>query len=122
MVAGGARTPSRRRACRPRSERDLLKFISEPIEPVFAKAPDLRKRPPVPDAFVWQGKEYRVAEVVAQWSDRPRLSWGKGRMYFDVKTKDGRVFRLYYDRRPKDAQQRQGFWVLYGELLPGEER
>lgn len=100
----------------------MLKFVSEPIEAIFARPPDLRKNPPAPDAFRWRGQEYRVRQVVAQWTDRPRLSWGQGRIYFDAQTDAGRTFRIYYDRRPKDAQQRQGCWVLYAELVPDQPR
>lgn len=47
-------------------------------------------------------------------------SWGVGRFYFDVETKDGDFYRLYYDRAPKDATDRQGHWILLAELSPSE--
>jgi hypothetical protein len=34
-----------------------------------------------------------------------------------VRTGEGRVFELYYDRAPKDADDRHGHWVLYVEIL-----
>jgi hypothetical protein len=47
-------------------------------------------------------------------------SWGVGRFYFDVETEDGGLYRLYYDRAPKDATDRYGHWVLLAELSPSE--
>lgn len=50
-----------------------------------------------------------------------RGSWGVGRTYFNVATKSGRLFRLYYDRAPKDALDREGQWILMAELNKKEE-
>ena len=43
-------------------------------------------------------------------------SWGVGRYYFNVQTQSGRRFRLYYDRAPQDALDREGQWILLAEL------
>ena len=45
-----------------------------------------------------------------------RGSWGVGRDYYRVRTDDGRIFELYYDRAPGDAGNRSGSWYLYREL------
>ena len=42
-------------------------------------------------------------------------SWGLGRDYYRVRTREGRIFDLYFDRRPKSADV-AGSWVLYREL------
>jgi hypothetical protein len=44
-------------------------------------------------------------------------SWGVGRFYFRVKVDDGRIFEIYYDRAPADADNRKGAWFLKGERL-----
>ncbi|MFH1864603.1 MAG: DUF6504 family protein [Candidatus Eisenbacteria bacterium] len=44
---------------------------------------------------------------------------GVGRHYFRVRTDDGRVFDLYYDRAPKDTADRKGSWHLLMEMEPG---
>jgi len=44
-------------------------------------------------------------------------SWGVGRFYFEVKTDTCQYFRLYYDRAPKDALDRDGHWVLLAEIV-----
>jgi len=45
-----------------------------------------------------------------------RVSWGVGRFYFRVRTDHGRVFDLYYDRSPKNVNDRLGGWFLWREL------
>lgn len=116
------------------------RFLSEPIEVGFDEAPLLEKKPGCPDRFVWGEQRFEVREVLAEWHDyrrrgrmaqnmRPhRLaraertgSWGVGRDFYRVRTDDGRVFEIYYDRSPKDVDRRKGFWVLYREVLEDKE-
>jgi hypothetical protein len=113
------------------------RFISEPIEVQFDKPPELKKRPGVPDRFVWRGEMLRVVELLSEWRDysrrgrmasnmRPdhaevaasRGSWGVGRIYFRVRVEDGRIFDLYYDRAPRSVDDRLGSWTLFRELAP----
>jgi hypothetical protein len=112
-----------------------LHFIDEPIDVIFDAPPALEKSPPCPDAFVWQGKTYRMLETLAEWHDyertgrmtanmRPahaeaaagRGSWGVGRFFFRVRVDSGQVFEVYYDRAPKGQQQKKGAWFLKAEL------
>jgi hypothetical protein len=116
---------------------DEARFIGEPIEAVFKRPPMLEKKPGCPDGFIWQGETLAVAEMLGEWHDyrrRGRMarnmspahaaaaaqsgSWGVGRDYYRVRVTDGRVFELYYDRAPKDADRRKGAWYLYRQL-PG---
>ncbi|NOH11782.1 MAG: hypothetical protein HND51_09065 [Chloroflexi bacterium] len=50
-----------------------------------------------------------------------RGSWGVGRFYFRVQTDNGQIFELYYDRAPKDIDNRKGNWILFQELIEVEE-
>ena len=112
-----------------------IKFISENIEVIFDKPPLLEKKPPCPDGFVWRGETYRVVGLLSEWKDygrrgrmahtmRPenikkalrRGSVGVGRFYFQVKIEDGRIFKLYYDRAAKSADDRKGGWTLHQEM------
>jgi hypothetical protein len=112
-----------------------LRFISEPIEVYFERPPVLEKKPGPPSAFTWRGEQYQIVEVLSEWHDYQRRgrmarnmqpkhaaaaerrgSWGVGQDYFRVRTADGRIFDLYYDRAPKDAGRRKGAWFLYREL------
>jgi hypothetical protein len=110
-------------------------FINEPIEAVFDTPPVMEKRPGCPQRFLWRGSEYIIAEMVSEWHDyrrrgrmarnmRPehaavaasRGSWGVGQDYFRVRTTQGQVFDIYYDRAPEDAAKRKGNWFVYREL------
>ncbi|MGE5248831.1 MAG: DUF6504 family protein [Bacteroidota bacterium] len=113
-----------------------VQFLDRPITPVFDTPPAREKTPGCPDGFVWDGQSYRIVEKLAEWSDftrrgrsarnmRPahletaasRGSLGVGRFYFRVKVDSGRIFDLYYDRAPKDADRRKGQWFVYRELV-----
>jgi len=115
------------------------RFIGDPIEVEFDQPPLLAKKPGCPDRFVWDGERHDVAEKLAEWHDygrrgrmarnmRPenlaraakRGSWGVGRDYYRVRTSGGRVFELYYDRAPKDVNDRLGRWFLSREVVEEE--
>jgi hypothetical protein len=113
----------------------LKHFISTPIEVYFNKSPTYTKRPPCPSGFNWQKKQYIITKCHSEWRDFTRKgrmsqnmqpqhaevasqrgSWGVGKFFFDVQTSEGKFFRLYYDRSPKDALDRSGTWILLAEL------
>ncbi|MEZ4769853.1 MAG: DUF6504 family protein [Caldilineales bacterium] len=112
-----------------------ISFISEPIEVQFDVPPELKKKPGVPDRFVWRDEAFRVVELLSEWRDysrrgrmavnmRPehaevashRGSWGVGRTYFRVRTEGGRIFDIYYDRAPRSADDRLGSWTMFREM------
>jgi len=112
-------------------------FHSESIEVAFAHPPSHKKSPSCPEGFTWQNKTYKINRCITEWKEfgrRGRMahnmqpkhaetatqhgSWGVGRFYFEVETSSGRYFRLYYDRAPKNASDREGQWILLAELSP----
>ncbi|MEW6092585.1 MAG: DUF6504 family protein [Chloroflexota bacterium] len=112
-----------------------IRFLDQPIEVLFDIPPARQKTPPCPNGFVWEGKTYRVVEMLSEWKDfsrrgrmarnmRPahaeaaagRGSLGVGRFYFRVRTDTGQIFDLYYDRQIKSVDDRLGHWFLYREL------
>lgn len=112
------------------------RFFGEAISVVYDTPPLLSKTPPCPDGFHWRGRDYRVAELLSEWSDfsrrgrmsrnmRPenaqvavrRGSWGVGRFYFRVRVDGGAVYDLYFDRAPRSADDRSGGWTLFRELI-----
>ena len=116
-----------------------LHFIGEQIEVQFDKPPLFSKKPGCPDRFVWKERTFQITEILAEWQDfnrsgrmennmRPanaakakrRGSWGVGRFYFRVQTDSEQIFDLYYDRAPKDVDDRKGAWFLYRELTDSE--
>lgn len=113
----------------------MSQFYSEEIEVRFSVEPAIEKRPGLPSAFTWRGREYQIVELLEEWHDyRPRGrsqamykkekgaawvergkskgSWGVGRDYYRVRTEGGEVFDIYYDRTPKGSKSKGG-WVLY---------
>lgn len=115
-------------------------FIAEDISVHFDTPPLHRKSPPCPNAFTWRGERLTVSRCLSEWKDfgrRGRMarnmqpqhaavasnrgSWGVGRFYFEVEVDGGECFRIYYDRAPKDAGDRDGHWILLAELQPEKE-
>ena len=110
-------------------------FIDEIIEVGFITPPLYSKEPHCPDTFVWKEKHYHISALLRSWGEferhgrmernmkpehdaRARLkgSWGVGRFHFQVETKEGRQFELYFDRSPANASDRNGRWILLAEL------
>ncbi|HTX92285.1 MAG TPA: DUF6504 family protein [Anaerolineales bacterium] len=119
-------------------EPERFHFIGEEIKVRFKTPPALQKTPPCPDGFTWEGREYRIEEKLAEWSDFSRRgryarnmqpahaavaagrgSLGVGRFYFRVRVDSGQVYDIYYDREIKDVDDRLGHWFLYREMTPG---
>lgn len=117
-----------------------IKFIGEEVEVIFTNPPTLTKRPGCPDGFIWHGETFRVTELLSEWSDFTRRgrfarnmqphnqrkavrrgSFGVGRFYFQVRTEKGRIFELYYDRAPKNVDDKLGSWSLFRELEDSAE-
>jgi hypothetical protein len=114
-----------------------IHFFDEPIEAVFEVPPVREKSPTCPQGFAWNGSDFRVVEVLSEWTDftrrgrmarnmRPahasvaaaRGSLNVGRFYFRVATDCGRVFDIYYDRALRNVDDRKGRWFVYRELTP----
>jgi hypothetical protein len=112
-----------------------IQFINEVVRVSFEHPPLLEKKPPAPEFFIWRHRSFTIAEVLSEWVDfgrRGRMarnmqpqhaalaasrgSWGVGVFYFRVRTHEGRIFDIYYDRAPKDVDRRKGEWFLYQEL------
>jgi hypothetical protein len=112
-----------------------LTFIGERITPIFARPPVFGKRPSCPDGFCWRGETYHISTSIEEWVDFTRRgrqarnmstehaavasnrgSWGVGRYNFHVQIKDGRIFHIYYDRAPKDLDDRMGEWYLVSQM------
>lgn len=114
-----------------------LQFFNEQIYVEFSTLPLLQKKPICPKYFFWRNNTFEILEVISEWRDYTRHgrmaknmqpkhaefsahrgSWGVGTIYFRVYTNQDRYFDLFYDRAPKDADDRKGNWFLYRELKP----
>lgn len=89
-------------------------FYSEPIE-VCVQGSIQR-----PVSFCWQGKEYTILEIWAEWQDagfgpiKPgRGKWWqrRHRNYYRVVTDTTEIFEIYLDRRKQRKQ-----WYLYRKV------
>lgn len=115
-----------------------LHFLDRPIEVIFDSPPALEKSPTCPNGFIWEGKTYRVIEMLSAWTDfkrRGRMarnmqpehaavasnrgSLNVGRFYFRVRVDSTQIFDIYYDRAMKNVDDRKGQWVIYRELGEG---
>lgn len=114
----------------------MKKFIGEEINVDFDKPPLFHKKPTCPDGFVWRNEKFTIHELCMAWEDFSRKgsqeekmnlehaaltkikgSWGVGRYYFIVDTKEGRRFEIYYDRAPEKSNDRNGHWYLLNEQI-----
>jgi hypothetical protein len=112
-----------------------IHFLDQPIEAIFDTPPTYEKSPDPPNGFTWEGKTYRVTELLSSWNDfkrrgrmaqnmRPahaavaagRGSLNVGRFYFRLRVDTGQVFDIYYDRAMKNIDERKGQWFVYREL------
>lgn len=81
------------------------KFIGEKIEVNFDR------KPGPPTSFVWRERKYIIEEVV---DHRLQLEFSKRwwqrrhRDYYQVKTTEGDLFEIYFNRGPGKR-----YWVLY---------
>jgi len=85
------------------------RFIGGEVEVHF------ERKPGPPSAFVWQGQEYRIAEVLETERELDfKRSWWQRRHRdrYVVRTDSGRIFELHFHRGPG-----RKYWVLYLERL-----
>jgi hypothetical protein len=113
-----------------------ISFINEPIQVLFEALPILEKKPGLPKIFIWRNQHFAIEELVSEWHDYERRgrmkrnmsvehssaasksgSWGVGQDFYRVRTADGHIFDLYYDRAPQDVDRRKGGWYIFRELL-----
>lgn len=119
-------------------EQKAIHFFDQPIEPIFDRPPAREKTPDCPNGLIWEGKTYRITEMLASWTDfarrgrnaknmRPahaavasnRGSLNVGRFYFRVRVDTNQILDIYYDRAMKNVNDRKGQWFVYREM--GEE-
>lgn len=92
-----------------------MKFVSQPVTVTESESP---RRP---KSFVWEGVEYVVEEIIAQWQDwkfsdgAATRNWRsrRHRNCFHVRTTDGSEFEMYLDRGTKLTG---GKWYLHSKL------
>ena len=54
------------------SEFTPIHFYDDPIEVIYDGPPIYEKSPDCPNGFSWEAKNYRIVEVLSEWSDFTR--------------------------------------------------
>lgn len=79
----------------------------------------------VPVSFQLDDREYTIADILESWHDygfgksstgRKRWWQRHHRTYFRVKTAEGEVFEIYFDRGTKLEQVKRGMWFLSRQI------
>ena len=79
----------------------------------------------VPVSFRLDDREYLISDIIAAWHDygfgkspsrRKRWWQRRHRNYYRVKTTDGEVFEIYYDRGTNLRHPERKKWFLYRQL------
>ncbi len=111
-----------------------LHFFDQSIEPIFDTPPTLEKAPDPPNGFIWDGKTFRVTEMLSAWTDfkrRGRMarnmspehaatassrgSLNVGRYYFRVRVRPAVVRSA--DELPNEQDATQIFDIYYDRAM-----
>jgi phosphoribosylglycinamide formyltransferase-1 len=95
-------------------------FVSEAIVPLdgsFDAAGMATGGPGLPRRFRWRRDVLEVAEVLESWKEYGDCTHGSGERYvrkhaFRVRTTDGRVLRLYFQRHFGKRQTSRARWWI----------
>lgn len=97
-------------------------FISEPITPLdasFDTTMMAQGEPGLPHHFRWRKKDWSVVEVLEHWKEHGNCTHGSDERYvrkhgFRVRTTEGPVFTLYFQRSFGRAKFRTtSRWWIY---------
>ena len=93
-------------------------FISEPITPdaSFDPLAMARGEPGLPEKFRWRGREWIVAEVLETSKEYGDCKHGSGERYvrrhcFRIRTTEGHVMRVYFQRTFGRARAAARWWL-----------
>ena len=100
-------------------------FVSEEIVPVagtFDPAAMAIGAPALPGRFRWRETEYTVAEVIKTWKESGPDKGHTAEMYlrkhwFEVKTTDGAIMTIYFERQPRSKASAKKRWWLYSIVI-----
>lgn len=98
----------------------MKRFVGEALKPVVSTFDAGRMAaggPGLPGAFVWNGRELRVAQVLREWRETAPCRHGSGERYvskhwFDVQVDSGERLRLYFERRARGHALSKRWWLF----------
>jgi phosphoribosylglycinamide formyltransferase-1 len=96
-------------------------FVSEPLRPepgAFTSHTAGAGEPALPVRFTWRKTPYEVVEVLKVWKsygdDRGSSSERYlRRHWYRIRTTDGTVMTIYFDRQPTSFRKRHQRWWIY---------
>jgi phosphoribosylglycinamide formyltransferase-1 len=93
-------------------------FISEAIVPDASFDPSAMARgePGLPEKFLWRGRELVLAGVIETWKEHGDCKHGSTDRYlrkhcYRVRTADGLVLRIYFQRSFGRARPSSRWWL-----------
>jgi len=106
-----------------RSQEQLIAEAITPVRGTMAAAGMARGEPGLPMRFAWRGREYAVAEVLGRWKETGPCHHGSGERYvrkhwFEFRTEDGCVMKVYFERQPRSAREKHKRWWLHTVVPP----
>ena len=101
-------------------------FVGDRIRPVPGMLRTLgmtRREPGLPRRFTWRGEQVEVAEVLERWKQTGPCTSGSGERYvrkhwYRVRTTDGLVMKIYFERQARRGRQQMSRWWLYTVSAP----
>jgi hypothetical protein len=101
----------------------MREFIGRPIAPTGAElfTPATGSEPPLPRAFLWDGRTLVVTAVLRKWrsSRTDRGDLYLKRHWFELQTECGLKAEVYYDRESRRGRPK---WWLYAVEALSERR
>lgn len=96
------------------------RFISEALIPAIETCDTSLMAsggPGLPREFTWRGKALGVQSVLRIWSDTGPCRNGSEERYvrkhwFEVRTDDGAVMKLYFDRQSRGGAKTPRWWLF----------
>ncbi len=97
------------------------RFVAERLDPEVGSADTGRLaagEPGLPRRFVWREGVLEVAGVLRTWKETGPCRHGSGERYvrqhwFEVATAEGRVARVYFERRARRGEGKGSRWWLF---------
>jgi hypothetical protein len=95
-------------------------FASEQLTPVLdgaSAAPGAFGAPVLPGSFRRGTESLEVVEVLRSWRETGACTHGSSETYvrkhwYEIRTRDGRIARLYFERRPRGRDRRARWWLF----------
>jgi len=97
------------------------RFVSEPLKPTTETSDPGRMasgEPGLPRQFIWRGRIVEIIAVLNSWKETGPCRHGSPELYvrkhwFEVKTTDSRIMKIYFDRQARRGHTSAARWWLF---------